>query len=168
IASARTTSIAFPPSKFLRGRSELVPTSIGVPRRGDYAVGGGAFSGQFGLQSLRLLFHSHPAQFANAFDEIVRPALVLWRLVRLWLLERHWHERPPRYAFTFSFLSCATAATDGRNPRPHSTSGRWMIARPIKWRGGSCQPRRILSFYRSALLRKGAGVRRNILRRKID
>src|SRR5438876_1685363 len=98
-----TTSIAFPPSKLVRGRSELVPTSIGVARRGDYAICGSATPGQFGLQALRLLFHSHPAHLANAFDEIVRPALAFWRIIRLWLLERHWHERPPRYAFAFSF-----------------------------------------------------------------
>jgi hypothetical protein len=114
-----TTSIAFPPSNLVCGRSELVPTSISVPRRGDYAVGGGAFSAQFGLQTLRLLFHSHPAQLANAFDEIVRPALVVWRIVKLWLLERHWHEHPPRYAFAFSF----SFVRDGRNrwPQPSST-----------------------------------------------
>jgi hypothetical protein len=96
-----------------------VPTSIGVARRGDYAIGGSATPGQFGLQALRLLFHSHPAQLANAFDKIVRPALAFCRIMRLWLLERHWHERPPRYAFAFSF----SFAPDGRNrwPQPSST-----------------------------------------------
>jgi hypothetical protein len=73
----------------------------------------------------------------------------------------------PDTRLLFRFLSCAPAATDGRNPRPHSTSGRWMIARPVKWRGRSCRLRRIVSFYRSAVLRKSTGVRRNILREKL-
>jgi len=69
----------------------------------------------------------------------------------------------PIHLLLFRFLGRA------RWPQPSSTFhiGPLDDRTPHQWRGGSCQPRRILSFYRSALLRKGAGVRRNILRRKI-
>jgi hypothetical protein len=115
-------SIAFSPSMFVRGRFELVSTSVGVSRRCDYAIGGSAAPGQFGLQALRFLFHPHPAQLANAFDQIVRATLVFWQIMKLWLLERHSHERPPKYAFAFRF-HCLYAMAANRRSIPHRAVG---------------------------------------------
>jgi hypothetical protein len=50
---------------------------------------------QFSLQPLCFVFQAHPAQFANAPDEVIRPALVFRGIVVLWLFERHWHGCPP-------------------------------------------------------------------------
>src|SRR5262249_61933810 len=68
--------------------------SIRSARRRNHAVAIGEAARQFALQPLGLVVHPHPAQLANALDEIVRPTLVV-RGVALWLLERHWHGYPP-------------------------------------------------------------------------
>src|SRR6516164_456365 len=76
-ASATMTSIASSPFGLRAVRNRAC--SVRLPRCGDHAVCGGAPPGQFDLQFFGLLFHSHPAEFANPFDEIIRPAIGLCR-----------------------------------------------------------------------------------------
>src|SRR5215472_5070345 len=88
------TSIALSPrscaSVYLR-----LGSSIRFSRRRNHAVAIGAAVRQFPLQPLRFVFQAHPAQFTNAPDEIIRPALVFRDIVALWLFERRWHGCPP-------------------------------------------------------------------------
>ena len=44
---------------------------------------------QLRLYSVRLLFHAHPAQFADQFDELVRRSLICRNVRSLLLFERH-------------------------------------------------------------------------------
>jgi hypothetical protein len=159
-ANAMMTSIAFSPSIFAGAR--ILAWSVRLPRRCNYAVGGGALPSQLGLQFFRLPFQSHPAELANPFNKIIRSALGCFRLVALWLLERHWHNiLPNSRCFSFLFFSdcrrpCGVAVDIGRNyDSPKCKSVGIAPASP------RC------SFYLPAPLRKGAGVRRTILRQKI-
>src|SRR6516164_6617321 len=103
------TSIALSPRPRARPCLRFGP-SIRFSRRGNHAVAVGAMTRQFSLQPLRLVFQAHPAQFANAPDEIIRPALVFRGIVVLWLFERHWHGCPPA-SFCCSALPAERNAT---------------------------------------------------------
>src|SRR6516165_6845607 len=72
-------------------------SSIRFPWRRNHAVAIGAAARQFSLQPLRFVFQAHPSQFANAPDQLIRPALAFRGIVVLWLFERHWHRCPPAY-----------------------------------------------------------------------
>src|SRR5689334_15904697 len=111
-ASARMTSIALSPRSRASVHSRF-GSSIRLPRRGNDAVALGASPRQFLLQPLGFLFQSHPAQFANALDQVVRPRLAFREIVWRWVFERHWHDYPPA-SFLFVGLPAARYATISR------------------------------------------------------
>src|SRR6516162_687703 len=101
------TSIALSPRP--RARPCLrFGSSIRFSRRRNHAVAVGAMTRQFSLQPLRFVFQAHPAQFANAPDEIIGPALVFRGIVVLWGFERHWHGLSSR-------IFCCSALPAERN-----------------------------------------------------
>src|SRR5262249_901552 len=134
-------------------------SSIGLPRRRNYAVAIGAPLCQFSLQPLGLVFQSHPAQFANALDEVIRPTLAFRGILVPWLFERHWHNSPPA---SFVVWLCRLRALQrcyiAVGPADRSRAARGRKSR---------RSRQTVSFDLLACLRKGTAVRRTILRRKI-
>src|SRR5690348_2650760 len=152
------TSIALSPRSRASTRLRC-GSSIRFARRRNHAVAIGAAARQFSLQQLRLLLQAHPAQFANALDEIIRPALVFRGIVVLWLFERHWHCCPPA-----SFLLLALPAVRNRDVLASQSDCR--IDRAPLYGRKSRRSRQNLSFDLLACLRKGTAVRRNILRQK--
>jgi hypothetical protein len=112
------------------------------------------------LQPLRLIFQAHPAQFANALDEIIRPDLAFRGIVALWLFERHWHGLSSRIFLLLALPAVRNATFLCRSCTCRSIARRFAGAN----RGRS---RQNVSFDLLACLRKGTAVRRNILRRKI-
>src|SRR5205085_3644563 len=85
-----------------------------------------------------LLFHSHPAQLANAFDEIVRLGFAFWRIMKLWLLERHWHERPPQIRYCFFVFFVRDGPTNGRANRAGRAASLAFTDRPSCARVQAC------------------------------
>jgi len=85
------TSIALSPRSCASAR-----LSICLPRRRNDAVAIGAPLRQFSLQPLGLIVHSHPAQLANALDDIVCAALTLRGIVMFRLCKCHWQHILPR------------------------------------------------------------------------
>jgi hypothetical protein len=151
------TSIALSPRSRASAGLRFGP-SIRFPRRRNHAVAVGASARQFSLQPLRLIFQTHPAQFANALDEIIRSTLVFRSIVALWLLERHWHCCPPAI---FCCWLCRLSATRSL----HRSWAAESIAR--RYTAANLAGRQNLSFDLLGYLRKGIAVRRNILRQKI-
>ena len=85
------TSIALSPRSCASAR-----LSICLARRRNDAVAIGAPLRQFSLQPLGLIVHSHPAQLANALDDIVCAALTLRGIVMFRLCKCHWQHILPR------------------------------------------------------------------------
>jgi hypothetical protein len=133
--------------------------SIRFPWRRNHAVAIGAAARQFSLQPLGFILQTHPAQFANALDEIIRSALAFRSIVALWLFERHWHGCPPAIFCRWLGRLFATRRSYIAVGLPNSTARRYADANHAG--------RQNLSFDLSGCLRKGTAVRRNILRRKI-